>query len=298
MNIVTFSDSNYMCKCLTLHSSISKFVKEFNFYYLCLDDKTYETAKLIKNCIPIHINELTDSELSIISTFDKNTNSFSDYHFALSPYVCNLFLLKYNLEDIIYCDSDIYFTDNIESIKNSCQQYDIGLCTHKHIPKTISRKTGFYNVGVLYFKNSNEVKEILKFWLNCTIDKENKYFKSHGTCGDQKYLELFEILYPNVKIKTLDDDIGHLAPWNCEVVKKIENYDITWNGEHVYGKKGLISQKLTFFHFSHFVENYDKNKYSFNRGGDWDVDCLKIKFKHLYDEYFKELKNNKLIYNI
>lgn len=298
MNIVTFSDQNYLCKCLTLHSSISKFTKDFKFYYLCLDDKTFEVAKNIENCIALHVNTLSDQDLSLISTFDKNPNSFSLYHFALSPYVCNLFSTKYNLEEFIYCDSDIYFTDNINLILESCKNYDIGLSAHKHISKNSNKKAGFYNVGVLYFKVSEQVKSVLKFWLDSTINKDNIYYKSHGTCGDQKYLELFETLYPDLKIKLIDDDVGHLAPWNCEIVRDIKKYQIIWDGKRVYNTSINKTQKLVFFHFSHFGENYSKNKYDICRKGEWNVYCIKTKFSHLYDEYFQELKNNKTIYNL
>jgi len=46
------------------------------------------------------------------------------------------------------------------------------------------------------------------------MDPNNRWHKTHGLCGDQKYLELFFDLFESKNIKILDENIGHGAPWN------------------------------------------------------------------------------------
>lgn len=298
MNVISFSDKNYLLNGLCLYHSILRYTDNFKFYYLCLDDETFDIFKNLKNCVTLHIKDLSDEDINIIHVLDKKENSFSIFHFALSPYICNLFINKFNLDHVLYCDSDIYFFDNPISILNCCKEYDVGLSTHKHVKKISNRNSGFYNVGVLYFKNNKISNDILKFWLSSTINKNNFYYETHGTCGDQKYLELFEKLYPLAKIKIIDDDVGHLAPWACSVVNNINNYDMSWDGYNVYNKNITLNQKLNFFHFSGF--KICNNNYKISRNNEWDnfSSCIFNKFNHLYNEYFQSIKAIKTLYNL
>lgn len=301
-NLVTLSDINYINKGLILFDSLLNNTDEdFKLYYLCLDDYTYGILKNIDNnkLIPYHIdNIINDDEFKKLinssKSLDDNTinlsSTFSTYHFASASYVTFHLMEKYKLPEIIYIDSDIKFYGDFNDIFKSIENKSIGLILHRH--NNIGCFVGGYNVGIIYFKNDEPGYNCLKWWRDCMIDKDNPWSEKYGTCGDQKYLEAFGMLFGDDNIKILDDDIGHGAPWNFRLYQYQNNNNIIWEGKN---------QKILFNHFSHFDINYENNNYKIDKEGEWRS-CLKPYFrgeiKKYYDDYFDDHIKIKIKYNL
>ena len=138
---------------------------------------------------------------------------------------------------------------------------------------------GEYNVGIVYFKGDEYGKKCLSWWKDMMMNHDNPYSKTHGMCGDQKYLELFEPLFGEEAVCIVDKNVGHLAPWNV-TFHDYKNNKIIWNNK---------KQDLYFFHFAHFVPNFEKNTYktSYNNEWVWGEPAKTHKFiENLYEEYF------------
>ena len=115
------------------------------------------------------------------------------------------------------------------------------------------------------------------------MDKNNRWFAEYGGCGDQKYLELFESKFGDVKI--LDEDIGHAAPWNFSLYNYFEDDTIIqWKD---------VIQPLVFIHFSHF--NMDENGYRVAHRAEWGMWGPAKKY---YDNYFRTLWDIRRRYNL
>jgi len=155
------------------------------------------------------------------------------------------------------------------------KHHDVGFVTHKHQSRDMSHATGFYNVGIIYFSDKPESKSCLELWKNCVVDNSNEWYDTHGTCGDQKYLELFDKVFPKVDIYLLDRSIGHTAPWNLslsKITKKSQlEYDLLWSCGNVFSYMKELEQKLIFHHFSHFRLTSEENS-DFNYGTGYKVD--------------------------
>ena len=102
-------------------------------------------------------------------------------------------------------------------------------------------KWGVNNVSFQIFKNDFVGVECLELWRKqclewCKdeLDEENNRF------ADQKYLDNWNVLYPN-KVKQLYDNVSGLAPWN------LNNFEITIK-ENSFFSNG---EKLIFYHFHH-----------------------------------------------
>ena len=282
-NICTVSDFNYLYKGLTLYESLLEKSKNFVLHYLCIDEATFNKIKKYesKNLIVYHSNSLLsqDSNLS-----NLKLKEYKYFCWSLASYFSN-FLLNQGLESITYIDSDIFFHENIDHIYQEIGNKEIGIFRHRQFDLTMPRPEGWFNVGVVYFKNGKIGSHICKWWSNSVLYKRYPHL---STCGDQKYLDEFLNMCPDDFI-FIDGNIGHGAPWQWQLYDYSDyekNGNIIWNGN---------KQKLVFSHFSQF--EYDDKKYIPSKMHHMytpmnmyqDNQSLKM----IYDEYYKKIINTK-----
>lgn len=296
----TLSDRNYLDKGIALYESISKFLMHYELFYLCLDEATFNKLAEIDDprLIPLLITDefkdnkdfgiLVENNRSVPiglpdEYYVKNElfPGYSDFHFALGSFFTHHIMEKESPDGILYVDSDVLFYCSPELIFDAVVGKSIGIIKHRH--NEIGCTAGGYNVGIVYFRNDPIGSNCLFWWHTVVMNKKNPWFETHGGCGDQKYLELFEVLFGNVKI--LDEDIGHGAPWNFSLYEYFDDKTIiSWNG---------AIQPLVFVHFSHF--NYVGDKYRVARRKEW---CMWMPAKKYYDDYLLTLQSVKWRYNL
>jgi len=262
MDICTLADKNYIKQAELMINSCQD---RGDVYFLCLDDETYEHFAGIQGVFCYDLEDINSAKLQ----YHKKTHTYEQHCWALASYFMNYLQDKVNLSGLLYVDADIYFysklTDAITINKS------IGIIEHRFKNRQ-NRNVGHYNVGIIYFANDKIGSECLKWWSDVVLDDSNIWFDEFGSCGDQKYLELFEPLFEDVEVI----DVGHAAPWNTH--QHYENGYITFQGN---------KQPLIFYHFSHFALH--DSGYVTNRNGEWFPE--KTWAKELYDEYWKLCKH-------
>lgn len=301
--IATLSDKNYLLNGLALYESLCKYCVSFVLHYLCVDDYTYKffQKNKIRNINPIHINELQSKEFDcLVQNHESHPIDSSDgqspFHWALAPMFIHHVLQT--AQECLYVDSDIVFYNKVDDIFNSVINYDVGLITHKHCRLEKNRRNvGYYNVGIIYFKNSTFGSACCRWWRDVVVDTSNPWFNPYGSCGDQKYLEIFEDIFPLLKIKIIDEDIGHSAPWNMGP-STLENGFYTWPSDLVLKGTIYTKQPLYFHHFSHFTPNYANNTWSHQRNNEWGNCVDTEEKKKLYQNYYNQLVTMKEKYGI
>lgn len=273
-NLCTVSDINYLHQGLALYESLVKTSSDFTLHYLCLCDTSYAIVSKIKasNIKAYHINKLLveDNKLDEI-----RKNNYSYFCWLLASYFSNKLLQEY--PSIMYMDSDIYFHKDVQAIYSEIGNRDVGIFRHRMFPLHREYNEGKYNVGVVYFKNSQNGLKTLSWWADAVL---NKKYPELATCGDQKYLDYFPTLCENIYI---DENIGHGAPWQWQVYELLGNGKLLWEGNE---------QELVFTHFASFAltttsyipstkhqcytatNEYADNKY----------------LKAIYDEYYLQIK--------
>ena len=80
-------------------------------------------------------------------------------------------------------------TQDPKLIFDEVGEKSVGIIRHRH--NTNLSVDGEYNVGTVYFRNSDLGIKTLKNWMECVILETRPDL---ATCGDQKYLELFELI--------------------------------------------------------------------------------------------------------
>jgi hypothetical protein len=253
-NFCTLADNNFYDKVAALNDSLYNFSKNYKLHLLCLDDQIYEKCKDKDNFVCYRIEDLLEQDPSLRKSKENNPSREAfivskgnledakkiQFAWLLAPYFSWWCLENLEVEDILYIDADIYFYSSHETLYEHLNQCSIGIVEHRC---SYNPDNGKYNVGIVYFKNDLDGYKCSSWWKNCLLFTNHQYYETHGKCGDQKYLELFPQLFNNVKV--LDDNIGHLAPWNFLHHQYSEN-QIVWNGK---------KQNLLYCHFSNFKHN-------------------------------------------
>lgn len=286
MNVCTLTDSSYLAKGLTMRQSLIDLGVEHTVYWLCLDDETYNRIFTLDNVEAYKLSNLEkiDSTLQKLKSnpATRYGGQRENYIWSLAPYFIN-FLLKNEIEPgefITYIDSDIFFYNSPQIILDTIGERSVGIHTHRFGLNRKKLDVGWYNVGVIVFKNDRAGRLISELWKHWMVDASNPYYDEYGTCGDQKYLELFVEMFPK-QVCVFDEEgpISHLAPWCTH----------------------LEDKPVIFFHFSHFVYSLEKNSWNDNVRewrGEWP-EWKPSRHSHIrpyYELYFDKIKEaHKLI---
>jgi len=239
----TLSDKNYLKQGLALIKSLEtvvasgQFLDSYILYYLCLDEETYNALE-DEDVVRIKLSEVENTREDIVKY--KERKAYNEYCWSLASTFCRYLLEEKRLPNILYIDSDIYFYQDPQIIYDELGEKSIGIIRHRH--NTSYSQDGEYNVGIVYFKNTEEGLECLRWWNDCIL---NELRPELATCGDQKYLEEFVPVWGD-HVCILDKTFAHGAPWNF----RLYVYDNFKNdGTVIWGDK---EQPLVFNHFSRF----------------------------------------------
>jgi hypothetical protein len=281
----TLSDYGYLPLGLSMYDSIKNTTSgEFVMYYLCLDDKTYEKIESLKlnNLIPVHIKKLQEDNKDLA---EYTISEYREFAFLLASYFTHYILITKKPDDVTYIDADLYFYGDIDYFYKEIGNKSIGIIRHRQIGKTENSPDGKYNVGIVYFKNTVAGRHILDWWRDAVMYRKYPQF---GTCYDQKYLEAFEIMYPEDTC-IADETFAHSSPWHHRLFDWStynEDSHITWEEK---------KQFMLFNHFSKFSHNIPEESYS-PCGGHYAGHTLNFtvfdipQIRKMYNDYFYKVK--------
>ena len=308
-HIVTLSDHNYIINGMCLYESLSKHSDDFMLHYLCLNDETYNKlfSLGLDNLQYYSMYELSqDKDLETLKNNNVSrpideSDGQSHFHWALASFFSRYLINNYNLPHVLYVDSDILFYHDVQRVFDAMGSKSIGIITHKHnkLDKTTTN-VGYYNVGIIYFTNDEVGSKCLDFWRNCCIHSDNEYAETFGSCGDQKYLELFDDLFGKENVEVLCRKVGNGAPWNFTMFEFLEDDKIIWRDPegNVLEPNEELEQDLVFNHFSHFAPNYDEQSFGFDRGGEWGPIYNHPGVVDVYANYMQNLLSAKEKYEL
>ena len=234
----TTSTSSHLFKAFALANSIAPFKGFLNILVIDKIDNFVEK--------PANVNIYTLSDLKdnigfqIIDKYKKNQDKL---RWALKPVFLKHLLNETNA--VIYVDNDIYFYKDFAFLFKELESNNVILTPHfyKSNPNEDQNwleanfRVGLYNAGFIGVNQQAIIA--LNWWANCCLYNVKKAFW-RGLFDDQKYLDLFPILFDNVKI--IKEKGCNLAGWNYL------NYHLKRdpNGDLVIDN----TTKLIFIHFA------------------------------------------------
>lgn len=223
LNFCTLFDSHYLNRGLVTYESLMSACEEkAHLYVVAFDNACYDV--LVKMALPnltvISLSEFEDDDLLTI----KPTRTRAEYCWTCTSSTIHYCIEKYALTHCIYIDADMYFYANPQVLIDEMPADKHVLITeHRYTPQYDKVKlSGNYCVQFMYFDNSEESLEVLKWWRERCIEW---CFNRHedGKFGDQKYLDNWTSQFSCVhELRHLG---GGLAPWN------IQRYDYLISGD-------------------------------------------------------------------
>jgi len=237
MNFCTLFDSYYLLKGLGLYLSLEKVTDDFHLYVMAFDKDCYNK---LRSCGFRHMTvELSDNFETPELLAVKPTRTKAEYCWTCGPSVIHYFLTKYNLDEITYLDSDLFFLNDPHILKEEIGSSSI-VITEQGISEENALRYGRYCVQYMMFKNDEDGMGALTWWRDKCIEwcfqimEPTRY-------ADQKYIDEFPTRWENVCV--LENKGAGIAPWNIHRYQYKEN-SLTFKGKeypfvfyHMHGVK-------------------------------------------------------------
>jgi len=316
----TLSDIKYINQGLALYESLVKHSESrFDLFYLCLDREIYETLTCL-NFRYLHPILAEDHK----ALRNINNLKMQGYAWELGAKFTKELLNDEGLKlsHIMYIDSDICTYKGFEKVFDEIGDKSIGILPHLHLPPAFNEDSygypGGYNVGIIYFKDSVIGKECLDFWTHAVMNPYDETvlktpngvefnIKTHNTCGDQRFLEMFPERYQD-ECHIIGQEINHGAPW-CYQIYNFYNFSfenkitkINMNTDRAWINKIIDDPEkeklLTFSHFAGFKPDYEKDTYDATRERFNEEFLNNQSCRAIYDEYYRFMKMVKEKYNL
>ncbi len=275
----TYFDSFYLCQGITLYRSLKQQDIDFKLYIACLDEKAFNTIKLLSN----HCPEIVTVNLADIEAFDqefhatKQNRNRIEYYFTLSP-VLPLFLFNRfpEIDILTYLDADLFFYSSPRPIYDELGKNSLLIIEHR-FPERIKyrEKFGRFNVQCQLYRNDQYGLECLNWWRERCIEwcydkwEDNRF-------ADQKYLDQWPGKFKQLVI--LQNPTAGLAPWNWS------NYKLELMPDKTMTVDGI---PLIFYHFQGFKRI---NSFILNHGlGNYGAVMPGKILRWFYHGYMREL---------
>ncbi|HWO96611.1 MAG TPA: glycosyltransferase [Bacillus sp. (in: firmicutes)] len=207
----TIVSQDYLVKGIALYESLKKQCDNFHLWICCMDEVSYSVLSNMQwsNTTVYFVGEIETDRLQNA----KRTRTLQEYCWTLKSQLC-LYILEHfkEIDRLVYCDADIYFFSHPKPLFDEWGTYSLFMCPQRGTSQ-LTWKYGYYQAGLLGFKQEGNSRAILNWWKNQCIDWcFDKHDQEGNRWGDQKYLEHIPYLFENIKIIR---NIGiNAAPWN------------------------------------------------------------------------------------
>jgi len=195
----TYFDQNYVPRALVLLASMFDHCKPFRLYMLCLDDATIEIVRKLDHAevVPVRLADLEAADPELAAA--KPSRSMIEYYFTLtSAWPRHLLRRHSEIDFLTYIDSDMCFFSSPEPVFAGIGSASVAITPHRWSQENLElARYGKYNVGWLGFRRDEPGMACLDWYRERCI--EWCYDRLEGDrFADQKYLERFAELFPNV----------------------------------------------------------------------------------------------------
>ena len=244
--------------------NFKKIHKDIDVYCISLENKDFKS----NDFTTIKLKDIKNIPKLNFMTFKYNVLELAT---SVKPFIFSWIFDNYQYQNVLYFDSDILLYKSLESIISKLSQYDALLTPHIKEPINDDKrpneldfnKSGYFNLGFIGFKKSQNVLTFLDWWgkrtsEHCYINFNKSYFV------DQRWIDYAPLF---------------LNPY----IIKEPGYNVAYFNLHEYINK-IDPKNIYFFHFSGF----DEKKVSIHQTR-FDSNSIG-KYAKLFQDYSKELK--------
>jgi hypothetical protein len=236
-----------------MYESLKKESRNFHLYIFAFDDLSFEILSDLKldYVTIISLEKFETPELKEV----KTSRSVAEYCWTCTPSTISHVLHNYDVPHCTYIDADLYFYSDPSVLIAELQESGKSVLITEHrfsfLPKLYEEKRGGrFCVQFITFIREEKSMQVLEKWRGQCIEWCYSRYED-GKFGDQKYLEVWPLIYSNIHI--LEHQGGGIAPWN------LTQYVFTRDDGSVSGinLKSKFKFTVVFYHFQYvkFMEN-------------------------------------------
>ena len=242
MHFCTLFDSYYIHKGIATYLSLERVSEDFHLYVMAFDKDCYDKLQSLS------FKKMTVELVDDFETPDllevKPTRNKAEYCWTCGSAITWHFMNKYNLPNITYIDSDLFFLSDPKIVFDEIEGKSIAVTEHNNIDSSMS---GRFCVQFMYFKNDMEGRSALKWWRDSCVEWCFDRYED-GKYGDQRYVDQFPDRYNSLcVVKNLGAGIG---PWNLNRYKYAD-HSLNFQGR---------DDNFVFFHMHGIKSEFDGNR--------------------------------------
>lgn len=271
----TLFDSNYLTRGLALYQSLVNVNEDFRLFIFPFDNLSRDILREfnLPRVTLIPLKEFESPDLLAV----KPTRTQGEYCWTCTSATILFTLENFNVPEVTYLDSDLFFFDKPAKIFDEFHQSgnDVLITRHNYTPEYDQSETsGVYCVQFVTFKNNPNARHILQWWKARCLDWCFNRVEN-GKFGDQKYLDDWTDRFHGVHV--LQNPAAGLAPWN------IQQFDCR-PGPTVNGSKAI------FYHFHGLKWFRTATQEGFGSDGFYKLSDNVMSY--IYEPYCQALKNS------
>src|SRR5690554_729544 len=187
LNFCTVFDTHYLSRGLALYESLNKHTPNFHLYIFAFNDKAYDllTEMNLSQTTIISLAEFENEALLKVKPY----RSIAEYCWTCTSSSILYCLDTFSLDHCTYLDADLYFFNSPQLLISEMGDKSVMITEHRYTPRyDQSEISGKYCVQFMYFKNNDEARKVLNWWVEACIDWCYAT-PEDGKFGDQKYLD-------------------------------------------------------------------------------------------------------------
>lgn len=274
----TLFNHRYLSRGIALYESLMRFLPDSKLYVLAMDTECERRLRelSLNNMIVTSLEQFEDSKMKKARA-DRN---FREYCWTCGSSYILWLLNNYDMDICTYVDADVYFFDNPMLLIEELSDKDVLITPHDFTENVMHlNECGKYCVQFMPFKNNENGRKVLNYWVDCCIDN-CRFDVENGVCGDQKYLDDWMQRFECVRESKENGTIG---PW-CAQWYSLKHE----NDENVLtDRRDNTAKKLIFYHF-HNLKLFNKDVVQLTEAM-YHID--ENYRKYVYSPYIKKLED-------
>ncbi len=212
MDFCTYFDSAYAVKAKVCHHTLISNSSSVRLFVLCMDDVVASLVSKWSNVIPIMLKDIEEYSPSLLSI--KGSRQPKEYYATITPILPQFLFDSFGINTVFYTDADMAFFSPVDEISIEMGNNSLLVTPHEN-PIAIAGGAGFFNVGILGYRNSPDGISFLKWWEERCLEWCEWRALPDGRCADQGYLSIIHNnpnKFSGVKVSTHPGI--NLGPWN------------------------------------------------------------------------------------
>jgi hypothetical protein len=211
MNFCTYFDSAYLTKARVCRHTLAS-QSPVRLFVLCLDAGVEKVVAEWSDAVVIHLSDIETYRPQLLTVKGKRLPK--EYYATITPILPQYIFDHFGVDSLFYTDADIAFWSPAEEIEEVMSGYSLLVTPHEN-PVAIAGGSGYFNVGILGYRNDRNCREFLEWWEARCLEWCEWRAMPDGRMADQGWLSILHNQPNKFKGVLTNPQPGiNCGPWN------------------------------------------------------------------------------------